>query len=230
MPDISDNGEQQEATQKAAVTDVRAFVVSGMRASKDKGTIGRELAESGMDAAEASRAVDAVYMDIVRAVQKEMFTPGALQMGILGGLASAVAGGAAWGLIAIHSGYELGIAAWALGFLAGYAVVLFTGGRKGVPLQATAAVSAVLGILVGKYVVFCHYFIEDVKFEHGAEMAESLSYFSWDIILSFFENLPEIAVGFDFLWVVLAIASAWKIPKSMGISLPPQYQTPFPVG
>ena len=71
-----------------------------------------------------------------------MLTPAALQRGILGGLAAAVAGGAEWGLIAIHSGYELGIAAWALGFLTGYAAVLFTGGRKGMPLQATAAVSA----------------------------------------------------------------------------------------
>ena len=57
----------------------------------------------------------------------------------------------AWGLIVKWSEYEIGIVAWGIGFLAGAAVVAATRGGKGPVLQVVAVVSALLGILLGKY-------------------------------------------------------------------------------
>jgi hypothetical protein len=206
-----------------------SFVIARMKEGKDKASITQEVVDQGMDKSEASRLIDAAYRQVVAVVQKELPTTTAIQTGILGGLVAAIAGGIAWGLIAVHSGYELGIAAWGLGFLSGYAVVLFTGGKKGTPLQVVAAVSSVLAILVGKYVMFFHDFTELIA-ETNAELADSLSAFSLDVIQVFFESLPQLVGGYDILWIILALASAWKIPKGTGIRLPQQYQMPYVSG
>ena len=52
------------------------------------------------------------------------------------------------------SDYEVGFVAWGIGFVAGSAVVLATRGAKGPRLQVIAVVSALLGILLGKYLSF----------------------------------------------------------------------------
>lgn len=61
-------------------------------------------------------------------------------------------GGLVWGFILILTDYEVGFVAWGIGFLAGFLVVRFAGGRKGAPLQAIAIVSSLVGIMLGKYI------------------------------------------------------------------------------
>ena len=71
---------------------------------------------------------------------------------IITGLVAAVLGGAVWALIVLVTGYEVGYVAWGVGLLVGYAMARSTGTRsKG--LGTVAAGLAVVGLLVGKYLI-----------------------------------------------------------------------------
>ncbi len=203
------------------------YVLQQMKAGADKSTIVRSVVDRGMDSTEASRAVDIEYRRIAERVQRETVTPGAIQTALLGGLLAAAGGGAIWGLIAIHSKQELGIIALGIGFLAGYLVVWLSGGRKGISLQVIASVSALLGILVGKYLAFFHAFKQELIREIGTDAAGNLSPLSADALRIFFEKLPDMVSPYDILWIVLAFGAAWSIPKGLGITLPPGYISPY---
>ena len=60
----------------------------------------------------------------------------------------------AWGLISKYTDYEVGVVAWGIGFLCGFAVERAAGGRRSADLQAIAIVTALLGVLLGKYLGF----------------------------------------------------------------------------
>ena len=79
---------------------------------------------------------------------------GSTGFALLAGLVAAVAGGIAWGLISKYTDYEVGIVAWGIGFVAGFVVERAAGGRRSPDLQAIAIVSALLGVLIGKYLGF----------------------------------------------------------------------------
>ena len=70
------------------------------------------------------------------------------------GLVAAIVGGVIWGLIVKISDYEVGIIAWGIGFVAGTAVVFASRGAKGQRLQVIAVVSALVGVLLGKYLSY----------------------------------------------------------------------------
>ena len=77
-------------------------------------------------------------------------------------------GGVVWGLIVKFSDYEVGIVAWGIGFIAGTAVVFATRGGKGPHLQVIAVVSALLGILLGKYLSYA-FVVQDQAEDAGVE-------------------------------------------------------------
>jgi len=133
---------------------------------------------------------------------------GTLVKGLLAGLAAAVAGGVVWGLIVKWSEYEVGFVAWGIGFLAGIAVLTAAGGRRGLPLQAIAIVSALVGILIGKYLSFV-WALEDVI---GAQFADEVDIpiFSWDTVDVFREDLDAVFGWIDLLWAGLAVVTAWR--------------------
>ena len=133
---------------------------------------------------------------------------GAVIPGLLGGLAAAVAGGLAWALIVIKTDYEIGIAAWGIGFLAGWAVVQAARGRKGLPLQVVAVLTALFGVALGKYVTFA-YIYREASEAIGASVP---SYVSGDTLDAFFDNLGTVFGWWDLLWAGLAVAAAWRIP------------------
>jgi len=110
--------------------------------------------------------------------------------------------------------------AWAIGGLAGFGVALFAGGKRGIPFQVVAVLSSVLGIVVGKYFVFFHYLKESIAEEYGAEAASNLSMLSEAVIQFFLENIELVMSGFDFLWIILAVVTAWRIPQGLGIKSP----------
>jgi hypothetical protein len=211
---------EPETSQDEVLQQVQQFVIQEIKAGADRATIAHRLAEQGVDRATATQLVDALYPAIVEAVRREQFSPSALLPALAGGLGAAVLGGIVWGLLAIWTGYEVGIVAWGLGFLAGFGVVTLAGGRKGTPLQVIAVLSSVLGIAVGKYVAFFHALREHVGAEYGAEAAADLSVFSAVAMSIFAENAGSLLSGFDLLWVVLAVVTAWRIPAGMGVTLP----------
>ena len=92
-------------------------------------------------------------------------------------------------------------------------------GKRGMPLQIIAVVASVLGILIGKYVSFFDAVKGIVATERGAEAVETMSMFSMGMIQFFGENITTLASGFDALWIVLAVYTAWSIPKASGLKI-----------
>ena len=137
----------------------------------------------------------------------------------LAALAAAIVGGVVWGLIVRQTDYEIGIVAWAIGFLAGTAAALVARESRGVPLQVAAVAAALIGILLGKY----------LGYAWAAEQALEPLGFEVDILTTgmvraFRDDLEVVFGWFDLLWVGLAVFTAWRttMPSaSAEPSLPP---------
>ena len=134
-------------------------------------------------------------------------------------LLAALAGGVAWGLIVKWTGYEVGIVAWGIGFLTGNAVVLATRGGRGRTLQAIAILTALLGILLGKYLSYA-FQIQDEAREAGV----SIGLFSEDMRSFFRDDLDKVFGLFDLLWVGFAVYTAWRTPQRVGPETSPRPQ------
>ena len=134
---------------------------------------------------------------------------------MLGGGLAAAAGGGIWGLIVIATGYVIGIMAWGIGLLAGCAVVFFSRGQKGTPLQVIAVLSSVLGIAIGKYVTFFHFLKKAITERYGLEVASKVSLFSGRVVQAFIEGIGSMVSDADILWVILAVTTASSVPKML---------------
>jgi hypothetical protein len=127
---------------------------------------------------------------------------------ILAGLVAAVAGGVAWGLIVKWTEYEIGFAAWGIGFVTATAILTATRGARGLPFQAIAIVLALLGIAIGKYLAYAWALQDAADSITGG--AVSISVFSGDTINLFFDNLSFVFDWIDLLWVGFAVYTAWR--------------------
>lgn len=143
-------------SEKEALEKLYAFVIEQIKAGSDKSTISQKLVEMGLDAADATQIVETIHAQVVETAKEEQFTVSSLMPAMVGGGLAAVVGGAIWGLIVIATGYVIGFMAWGIGLICGFAVVLFSKGKKGVPLQVIAVLTSVLGIVIGKYFTFSH--------------------------------------------------------------------------
>ncbi len=197
--------------------DLEGMIAEQLGSGKNRMEVVGELVLSGITEPEAHQAVERVVFQMKQTASEEEFSGSALVPAILGGLLAAVVGGAIWGGIAIFTGYEVGYVALGVGFLCGMGVVMFTGGKKGMPLQMIAIVTSVLGIVIGKYMSFFESVKDVVAAERGAEAVETLSMFSMDMVQFFGENITAMASGIDALWIVLAVYTAWSIPKASGL-------------
>ena len=139
-----------------------------------------------------------------------------LAWGIAAGLAAAVAGGVAWALIVKSTDYEVGILAWAIGFVVGTAAVFATRGGTGRRLQLVAVGLALVGILLGKYLGYALILQEQAK-----TFGDEIGLFSSTMVGFFREDLDLVFGLFDLLWVGLAVASAWRITQASEPELPP---------
>ena len=143
---------------------------------------------------------------------------------ILAGLAAAAVGGIAWGLIVKWTDYEIGFAAWGIGFLTGSAILTATRGARGLPFQAIAIGCALLGILVGKYLAFA-WVLQGVAEKTGA----SVPIFSSDTLDLFRNNLGVVFDWIDLLWVGLAVYTAWRVLQpeaARPVEAPSKAETP----
>jgi hypothetical protein len=138
----------------------------------------------------------------------EAIEPRILVPAALAGLAAAVAGAVAWTIVVVVTDFELGIVAWAIGFVAGWAVALAAQGRRGPPLQVVAVVAALLGIALGKYGTFA-YEVREALEELGVEAVPA--YWDRDLVDLFFEELDDVFGLFDLLWVGFAVFTAWRL-------------------
>ena len=133
---------------------------------------------------------------------------GSLFPAVAAGLVAAIVGALVWGLIVKISDYEVGIVAWGIGFVAGTAVVFATRGGKGQHLQVIAVVSALVGVLLGKYLSYAF-----VLQEQADAAGVSIGLFSSRMFRFFREDLENVFGLFDLLWVGLAVFTAWRVPQ-----------------
>jgi hypothetical protein len=209
---VAEDNEREESGEDSV-----AFVAEQMKAGADEEAIVAMLQERGVERGEAQQLVGTVYPELMRAAEAEQFTPQALLPAVTGGLLAAIVGGIVWGLIVILTDYEVGFVAWGIGFLAGFLVVRFAGGRKGVPLQAIAIVSSLVGIVLGKYVAYVYFIKEAVREQVSDEAADSIGYFDTDVMSAFREDFSDVFSGYDLLWAGLAIFTAWRMARPSGI-------------
>ena len=211
---------QLENMSEAELSDhVHETVLQEMRLGTEKSAIVGKLVEQGMDADAAAVAVELNHARITADVAQEQFSMLAVGPAIVGGGLAALLGGAVWAMIAIATDYELGLIAWGIGVAAGLGVVMFARGRRGVVLQGIAVGASVFGILVGKYFIFRSALIQYFEQEAEAGVTIEIAFYSRELVELFFQSLPDILGGYDILWVILAVASAWKIPAPTGIAL-----------
>jgi hypothetical protein len=135
---------------------------------------------------------------------------GAVLTAALTGLGAAIVGGVAWGLIVKWTDYEIGFAAWGIGFIVGTAVAFGGQGRRGTPFQLLAVVLALVGIVLGKYLAFV-WIGQDVLDKAGFTL--SLPVFSSQTIRLFWDGRTDIWSGWDLLWAGLAVVTAFRIPQ-----------------
>jgi hypothetical protein len=182
--DTSKKEKEQEAIKK-----LYAFVIKEMKAGSDKAAITKKLVKMGIDKSDAPHLVETIHAQIEKSTKEAQFTSSSFMPTLLGGVLAAVAGGVIWGLIVIATEHEIGFMAWGLGGLCGFAVLLFSRGKRGTPIQVIAVLSSVLGILIGKYFTFFYYLKEAITKEHGAEIASNISIFSQKVVQFFFANI-----------------------------------------
>jgi hypothetical protein len=211
-----------EKLQEETMKKLYAFVIEQMKAGLDQSAISQKLVETGMDRSDAAQLVEAMHAEILKASEKEQLANSSILPALFGGGLAAIVGGVIWGLIVIGTGYVIGFMAWGVGLLTGFGVVLFSSGKKGAPLQIIAALSSILGIIIGKYFTFFHYVKEAISKEYGARASSEISIFSERVIQFFVEEFGSMVSGYDILWVILAVITAWRIPKGIGIKLPRQ--------
>ena len=158
---------------------------------------------------------------------------GSTGLAMLAGLLVAVAGGIAWGLISKYTDYEVGIVAWGIGFAVGVAVERAAGGRRSADLQAIAIVTALMGVLLGKYLGFA-FAVQEAEQEFGTQTG----LLSGEMFSLFRQNLSEVFSLYDLLWTGLAVASAWYAlrpeapaqdaePDRVPVALPESFPEPF---
>lgn len=193
------------------------FIVEQVKAEVDKETIVAQLEEAGTPHERAVEVVNAIYHEVIRLAQEEEPTSGDVLRAATGGVLAAIIAGIAWAMIVVYAGYELGFAAWGIGFVAGWAVVFLGRGKRGTSLQITAALSSVAGIVLGKYFTFYHYFKEAIREDFGQEIAAQVSLFSGVVVEIVLENVSDLFTEYDVLWVLLAVSTAWRIPRGLGI-------------
>lgn len=139
-------------------------------------------------------------------------TSNVLLPAVIGAALAAVLGGVIWGYLVILTGDELGFVAWVLGGMSGVAVILLSRGKRGIPFQLISVCSSVVGITIGKYIIFYDSVNKLFKEAYSAEAAKDVSIFSVDLMRVFVENIDTTLDGLDILWVILALITAWIIP------------------
>jgi hypothetical protein len=194
------------------------FIVGKLKSGIPKSGVVKLVVEKGFTQEVAQNLVDSVESAASEIGKTEAFSSESVAPAIIVGLIVAIVGGAIWGGVVIGTGYEIGYLAWGLGGLAGYGVVLAARGQKGLVLQIIAVASSLVGILIGKYASFFYFLKQGVVEKYGADAAQTISLFSPKVFSAFMEVLPRILSGHDALWVILAVITAWRIPKPAGLA------------
>ena len=188
----------------------RSFIAGQLKSKTDQSEITKRLVEMGVSESTAQQMVLTVQGEVMVSGGSDALVSTAIPMGIVGGVLAALIGGLIWGYVVKLTGYEIGYMAWGIGVLCGFAVLLFAGGKKGLPLQIIAVLCSVLGIALGQYASFV-FELRAYGAEHGMPQLAEVPFFSVPVFKLFLSALKDLFSPFQILWVVLAVGSAWGI-------------------
>lgn len=190
------------------------LVYDRIRHGDSPAQVAARLQGHGMSPEDARVAMKALAEEYVRLSEEERIDGfGAIAAGLVAGLMGAAIGAAGWGYITTATGREIGYAAWAIGLLTGFSVLLGSGGKRGLALQMVSALTAALGVAAGKYFCLHHYLVIAVSKQQGAKIAAALDPFSSKVAEMILARLKAGFTHFDAIWIVLAVITAWSIPK-----------------
>lgn len=128
-------------------------------------------------------------------------------LAIIFSLIGALVGGTILGLIVIFTDYEIGMIAWLIGLITGYAASTQVKGSNVMNFQIIAVITSLIGIVFGKYVYYSYFLSDYVNGEFG--MFDS-------IIFAFFrEDFTSLFAFMDIVFILLAIITAWQIPAKL---------------
>lgn len=119
--------------------------------------------------------------------------------GLAGGVAAAVLGAFVWYLLAKGMKAKIGWVAWGIGWATGFGVVVLSGGRGGMILSVIGAGTALLGWLIGEYLIY------------RGTIPDALQE-----LISFGDYLKHTFGPIDGLFILLAVATGWGVPQKMG--------------
>lgn len=129
---------------------------------------------------------------------------------VIGGILGALVGAIAWGLIAkLVDTTALGAVAVAIGALCGALILAFTLKTQSLGYKVVAVLATLAGIFGGKYLV---YYV-DHKSYPGTFMERVGRAFDPAVIGDFFGEVGAVFDPLDALWIFLALAVAWIIPR-----------------
>lgn len=208
MQDETNYAKDRQIGRNEALTLARTQLEHG---TSRQGTI-KKLMDRGLSESIAKIIVDQVESELTPDVSSSGIGPGEgnMVLGVVGGLAGALVGAVIWGLIAISSGYEIGFIAIGVGVLCGFGVLLLSRGGQGITYGLIASGCSLLGILLGKYIIYWDLNKEQIAKIPGSE-GISIPLISFETFSYFFQDLTAMLSGHDVLWVILAIGAALKI-------------------
>lgn len=136
--------------------------------------------------------------------EREREAEGNMALALAGALIAAIVGGVLWALITVWTEYELGLVAWAIGGMAGFAVAFCSRYRTSQIHQMIAVLASLLGILVGKFLLFGY-------FLNGG----FTGMFDSTTISIFQREFTDLFRGMDIVFILFAVITAWRIPAQL---------------
>jgi len=135
---------------------------------------------------------------------------------LAGGFVSLLAGGV-WIAFVLTTGVLWGWIAALVGVACGMAVSLVKGDRIGPEYSLVASMSALIGILLGYYVIYVEFWRAYLDDEGQAAEAAALSVFSPVTAMEIFTHFGELFHPLDLLFVGFAIFAAWGAAGGSGL-------------
>jgi len=162
---------------------------------------------------QSSGAMPAEFGDHTKVVSAAPIKPRhPLASSAVGALIVAVVGGWIWAEVAISADREFRIIALVIAFCCASTVVYCSLGGRGPRFQLVACGATLAGILIGKSGVAWH--LTRLTREAEGTAPDSASWLNAPGMLAeaFARHFPHVFGVSDFLWILLAMVTAWGIP------------------
>lgn len=185
------------------------YFLGAVNRGQSKEEIIKHLEDLGIEEKDASVIYETAASALYNSEKANRPTIGRIAGALIGAAVTVILGGLLWGQIVLWTDYEVGFMAVGIGLLAGYSVLLMSGKQRGAIYQIIAVLASLAGMFIGKYYMF-YGLAKKALAEQGDE---AVSILSGQAMSTFTSNLSSVYDGFDFLWILLAVASAVTIPQ-----------------